>query len=622
MEPASGPSRSNGSGATSKARRAPLACVRCKSRKQKCLGVPCSRCSAAGVECRFTDLWSQRDQSVEYLGKLEEEIAELEATLAARGVLDPQLAGQHLSLPEQGSRESAIDNGGDSGETTGEEESEGPDNGGWTREDLGIGLLSLGATAEAQSPSTGAQQKSDQQPPTPQFTLPAFLTATIKRERAASTPLSSLPLLRPSAFSLSDLSESLANLLLSTYFDHHESRYPFLDRKRMEGLTAAAVGTGESPVPQTAAVGAELFLLLMVFATGAALLGDKYLASTLRCTALKYADPVFNQHNLQTVQATLLLVVYSIYAADGPFPWTLTGIAVKLCVELGLHVPETPTHHVDNIQLRHAVIASTYSLDRMCAYALGRPPLIDDRDIKVELVPHTPCLFGTQVQLRKLESLLMSSSSINTKPSSFREQMSSARANLDNARDDGAAASQLMPLELSYSSLALSALLPSLLSNNVTQAQVRETMRTAGAVLQLSKSLVRMTPCPAPAMLLWEVVFRAGISLMYAIFRDPEVCQTRSLDDLNAASSSLNVISYLWSPCTAYRDLFDVVLTAFLPRFSRPSFTAQSEESLRVPKSTIDDISNRIERGRHLSGVEKGSGMDVWEMIKRLVIVV
>lgn len=63
--------------------------------------------------------------------------------------------------------------------------------------------------------------------------------------------------------------------------------------------------------------------------------------------------------------------------------WHLTGIAMKMCIELGMHrrrkVPKGTTAYAEEIRKR--TWWTVYGLDRWFALTLGRPLGIDDRDV-------------------------------------------------------------------------------------------------------------------------------------------------------------------------------------------------------------------------------------------------
>lgn len=66
--------------------------------------------------------------------------------------------------------------------------------------------------------------------------------------------------------------------------------------------------------------------------------------------------------------------------------WTFVGIAMRLCVELGLHRKRrSSVESTLQSELEKRLFWACYYFDRDFAMALGRPPSISDHDIDVEV---------------------------------------------------------------------------------------------------------------------------------------------------------------------------------------------------------------------------------------------
>lgn len=118
--------------------------------------------------------------------------------------------------------------------------------------------------------------------------------------------------------------------------------------------------------------------------------------------------------SLPTVQILLLLAIYSLRAPRGPGAWSYAGMAMRTCIELGLHRRRSrqPSHAADSDELQRRIFWSCYCLDRQVSIILGRPFAISDRDIDVELPTGTDDEYPSDAitcfvhicRLRKLES--------------------------------------------------------------------------------------------------------------------------------------------------------------------------------------------------------------------------
>jgi len=99
-------------------------------------------------------------------------------------------------------------------------------------------------------------------------------------------------------------------------------------------------------------------------------------------------EHVLQLNSLETIQALLCCAMYSLRSPIGVSIWTLSGLAVRQCIELGLH-RDIPWSRVESnplkTEMRRRVFWSSYNLDRASAVTLGRPASISDYDIDVAL---------------------------------------------------------------------------------------------------------------------------------------------------------------------------------------------------------------------------------------------
>jgi hypothetical protein len=113
----------------------------------------------------------------------------------------------------------------------------------------------------------------------------------------------------------------------------------------------------------------------------------------------------------------LLLALYCLRGPRDPGAWTIAGLAVRLCIELGLHRKSVTGEISMERELEVRIFWSCYYLDRGISVALGkfastreepaltspgRPPAISDDDIDVEV--SRPTMFLDSLSIRKLNS--------------------------------------------------------------------------------------------------------------------------------------------------------------------------------------------------------------------------
>jgi hypothetical protein len=192
---------------------------------------------------------------------------------------------------------------------------------------------------------------------------------------------------RPRAIPAPMPNREAAKMLMTAYFDNVHPQYPFLHLPtflEMEDAVMTACEGGLSPDPTQA------FFVYMVCAVGALTSGfaGASLPENLYAAAEDLFEHVLQLNTLETIQALLCCAMYSLRSPVGVSLWTLSGLAVRHCVELGLH-RDIPWFKVESntlkMEMRRRVFWCSYNLDRACAVTLGRPVSITDYDIDVGL---------------------------------------------------------------------------------------------------------------------------------------------------------------------------------------------------------------------------------------------
>lgn len=109
--------------------------------------------------------------------------------------------------------------------------------------------------------------------------------------------------------------------------------------------------------------------------------------------ALQHLDSILELHDLRSIEVLLLLAIHSLRAPRGPGAWAYVGLAMRLCVDLGLH-RKTNGRQVGSMaesEMRKRVFWTGYCLDRQVSIVLGRPFAISDRDIDAEVSRTCDC---------------------------------------------------------------------------------------------------------------------------------------------------------------------------------------------------------------------------------------
>ncbi|KAI6818699.1 hypothetical protein KC332_g9096 [Hortaea werneckii] len=95
---------------------------------------------------------------------------------------------------------------------------------------------------------------------------------------------------------------------------------------------------------------------------------------------------------LKSVAIVLLLAIHSMRSPSGTSTWHLSGLAIRQCLELGLHrTRKSNDQDLDNEQHRIRMFWSVYIFERKTALVLGRPFALSDDDIELDL-PANDCV--------------------------------------------------------------------------------------------------------------------------------------------------------------------------------------------------------------------------------------
>ncbi|KAF2001588.1 hypothetical protein P154DRAFT_384748, partial [Amniculicola lignicola CBS 123094] len=95
--------------------------------------------------------------------------------------------------------------------------------------------------------------------------------------------------------------------------------------------------------------------------------------------ALSHLDEVVAYQDMRSVEVLLLLSIHSLRAPRGPGAWSYVGIAMRLCISLGLHRKQRRRgKSFADAEMCKRVFWVTYCLDRQVSIILGRPFAISD----------------------------------------------------------------------------------------------------------------------------------------------------------------------------------------------------------------------------------------------------
>jgi hypothetical protein len=174
-------------------------------------------------------------------------------------------------------------------------------------------------------------------------------------------------------------------LLADAYFTHVHRQYPFLHRPTFDEWENNVHFATENGL---ACDSVQLYFVTMVYAIGASIVPAiaPSSAQSLYVAAEHYLEMALAADGIAPIQAILCCAMYSMRSATGASVWTLSGIALRYCTELGLNRNLSwAVERLDLLQqeLRKRAFWVSYNLDRMSAVSLGRPVGIPDNDIDI-----------------------------------------------------------------------------------------------------------------------------------------------------------------------------------------------------------------------------------------------
>ncbi|KAI0888128.1 fungal-specific transcription factor domain-containing protein [Annulohypoxylon maeteangense] len=376
-------SRSPNRALSTRLSRSTNACVRCRRRKQRCdLRYPkCSSCETAQVPCLAYDSEKQAEIPRNYVSILESEVRQLKSELenlrrqsVSTTIIStspiPAVQDEHQSVSSPIAAPTVQSTTSDPQEVV---------------KSMGLVMLDSGSQPKFMGTSSGvtfakmvlACVKTD-------ITIPLSPTTSRGSYRMTAPPpiiTSSLPP-RHAAQHISDV-----------YFRYRTPHVPILIRSKVNDVLGRVYGVFESHRPDFSGVAeGDLFIAYMVFAVGLCSLpvaGGSRPPQSEGCfnSALRCVDKLlsYSSNDLDTLTVVLLLAQYIALNPSKGSLWQLTGIAIRLCIDLGLHWETEAMLALPQAALneRRRLFWAAYRFDRLLAVTLGRPFGIVDQSISV-----------------------------------------------------------------------------------------------------------------------------------------------------------------------------------------------------------------------------------------------
>ncbi|OAL35927.1 hypothetical protein AYO20_04833 [Fonsecaea nubica] len=597
--------------------RVAVACLRCKTRRQKCDNkLPaCSNCARAKLTCVFPE----NEYPASYVKELQSRVAWLEAQL---GSLRPSQPGEHISISDNNDAAPSSDERMASQASTPNLASS-------------VGLLSLQAAAEphyfgvssgvslALMIESAVYEKSR---PLSSLSLPAEpVTSPFASNSQSGPPIGTAP--------LPPLEK--ATPFLIAYLSYIHPNFPFLSK---EQLWKTHHNRRELEDYNSNEARHDHVVLLLVYAIGSRclkLVGSEHVAESepesLYHSAMAKIQDQLNVPSVQNIQVILLVAIYALRSPSGSSIWHLCGLMIRQCVELGLHRQlrkDISTATSDEFKRR--LFYSIYHLERRIVLVLGRPLTIADDEIDTPLPseieddhfqdpselpesgrentawnensrprgpptgPRTDIIFHVHNirldQINAKSRLVLSRLAKAERGTKFEQKIAKRFQELEDWKTgifghsgvdeppDLMFSTVRTPVQTPVSRLAmpeaqrLTLLLNYhrarrlLLQTILTEVQLfnqpfpfASFAKSSGEVCQLNRRLHRIRSVPFTLLDLHSV-FVAGFTLIFCAWSDPSLYDAEMAADLGACSTVLYLIAEQWGEgAKKYRDAFELV---------------------------------------------------------------
>ncbi|GAD99387.1 hypothetical protein BC1G_12372 [Paecilomyces variotii No. 5] len=430
-----------------------------------------------------------------------------------------------------------------------------------------------------------------------------------------------------------------ADHIVSLYFRDRGPHFVFLDRRAVEESFDYVYSSNLCPSQiDERRTKQHLFLVFMVLAIGLCSILAANNTRPVQCqgcfsSALGYLDAVlgYSQSDLDSLTAILLISQYvTLYPAQGSL-WQLTGIALRLCIDMGLHWEGNTIVGRDprEIDTQRRYFWTIYKLDRLLSITLGRPYGITDNSIKVgypidyaELSRDEQCLpCGEKVTSNHLTRIYELESEIKQvlyhrwkAPSlaypepdytKWRPHMNQRLKEwyASIPKPEEVDSGEKLPSQAWWEALYSNALLLLHRPSPVTPHPTLESFEICATASKIQIQSIKSLHRSGKIDIVWiwvQRLFLAGLMLMHCVWYSKEIRQKLSLSDLmettQSCSSVLAALAERFPGAVSCRDNFERISTATMQLFSA---TSKSPRLASVPLvSMLRTDSNMASQGR------------------------
>ncbi|RDW88310.1 hypothetical protein BP6252_00342 [Coleophoma cylindrospora] len=306
--------------------------------------------------------------------------------------------------------------------------------------------------------------------------------------------------------------------------------------------------------------------------------------------ALNLRDKILHLGNSRVLVYLLLLIQHCLRVPRHPGAWTFVGIAMRLCVELGLHRKKrSQTQPSLQSEIEKRLFWSCYYVDRELSIALGRPTCISDADIDVPLPldvdeenqdievfrnaintgkpanpPTSMTTFIHVVRLKRIESEIQNSiyRVDGANAANLSQETERILAKLNAWKDATPAPTQVVYM-VAYHKCVRLLLQPQLYEVVINPRYLKLCTEACSGVCETYR-LLHDSQVIAFSTLTLQSVFLAGLTLIYCIWQAPSSAAIKYMSSLSDCSIMLYIMTERWPIIRRYREVFEAIKRSVL----------------------------------------------------------
>ncbi|KAJ5245831.1 hypothetical protein N7468_000814 [Penicillium chermesinum] len=397
--------------------------------------------------------------------------------------------------------------------------------------------------------------------------------------------------------------QSEGGMFIKAYLETMHNQLPFADTMELYNTHDERLGSTVTLAPQDASTRWRYFKLYMVYAIGAATCrisqkSTSVSSKDLLRTALKYKSPLTELRSLQSIEAMLLLTMYNCRVPTSSMVSSMVSAAMRTAITLGLHREAGYTHlKPEESRRQRRLFWSVYLMDRSIARLLDRPFTIGEHEIDVRLPDYeepsqtfrsrqsflrdrgtdaSEDVFLPIIRLVRLKSQIQTRvrrvgmevslllPEINPLYSALKEFKSSLKSNLSPIDNDW--------INLQWHNGIRILLQPLLRDLPPDHELIQSCMKASGQMCQFFKGL-HQKGYMGFGFVLVSLLFQAGLTLCYCLFKSSQPCSASVANDLGACSSVLFAVAERNQQAQKYRDTWEAVLTKVMGHLDEVSRT-------------------------------------------------